>query len=91
MPKHKITVTFDVPYYGEVEVEAPDKASATYEVQKALSQGKEIAHPIFKGVRMEPDMFNVGMLHVAERVEQAPPVRKQTKKRINKPTFKTDG
>ena len=91
MAKHKVTVTFDVPYYGEVEVEGKDLQEAKLNVMQALSTGQEIAHPIFKGIKIEPDMFQVEMMRVVDRSEMPRPVPTKQGKGKDKPTFNDNG
>lgn len=91
MPTHKVTVTFDVPYYGDVEVQAETPHEARLKVCQALSKGDEIAHPLFNGIKMKPDMFQVGQLTVVERIEMPPPAPTKTNKQRTRPTFKDHG
>lgn len=88
MPKHKVTLTFDVPYYGDVEVESPTPAEARAIVRRAINEGREILHPLFKEVRMEPDIFNAGLLSITIKEEYQPPVRGTGCKAKKKPTFR---
>lgn len=90
MPKHKVKLTFDVPYYGDVEVDAPTPEQARLQVRQALSQGQELLHPLFKKVRMEPDILDPGMVTVLTGEEPQPPKRKKTKRK-KRPTFRDNG
>ena len=75
MPKHRVKLTFDVPYYGYVEVEADTHEQARLKVHQALSKGDELLHPLFEGVEMQPDIFDPGLVSVLLDEKYTPPER----------------
>jgi len=88
--KHKVKISMDVPYYGDVPVSAKSPEEARLKVQMTLGKGREMSDPLFDGVKMEPDYTEAGMVSALSDEPPAPPKRRKSKK-VKAPTFRNDG
>jgi hypothetical protein len=52
--KHKITIAQDVPFYGEIEVEAKTQNEAAFLVQSELCKPDPLSSPLLKNLELHP-------------------------------------
>jgi len=91
MPKHKFRIGYEVPYYGDVEIDGETRGQAASRLQEILRRGDPLSHPKLKGVDLAPDFDAASLCSVVlsgDGQPYEPPKPKRKKKPKTKPTFR---
>jgi hypothetical protein len=91
MPKYKFRIGYEVPYYGDVEIDGETRGQAASRLQEILRRGDPLSHPKLKGVDLAPDFDAASLCSVVlsgDGQPYEPPKPKRKKKPKTKPTFR---